>query len=200
MNLHIEQIPVGPLGANCYILENTDTGECLIVDPGGEAERIRNSIGPRKPKAVFLTHAHWDHIAAVDEICEGYGIPLYVHELDAPKLLSSEENLSTMFGCPIQVHTKPELLREGDEPEIAGITLRVLHTPGHSVGSVCYLLPDHLGILTGDTLFAHGYGRTDFPDGNYSQIIQSLRRLFKLTPEMTAYPGHDVAGKVGRNE
>lgn len=95
--------------------------------------------------------------------------------------------------------TRPHLLHGGETLSLAGMDLRVLHTPGHSAGSVCYLLPDGQGVLTGDTLFAHGYGRTDFADGSFHALKESLRALFHLSPRQAAYPGHEEAGTVGRD-
>ncbi|MCI6041145.1 MAG: MBL fold metallo-hydrolase, partial [Clostridiales bacterium] len=94
---------------------------------------------------------------------------------------------------------RPIALRGGETLSLAGMEIRVLHTPGHSAGSVCYLLPDGQGVLTGDTLFAHGYGRTDFADGSFHELKESLRALFHLTPRQVAYPGHEEAGTVGRD-
>ena len=195
----VERLMVGGMAVNCYIVENADTHACLIVDPGADAQRIMQRVGQRMPAAVLLTHGHFDHIGAVDEICLHYGIPLYMHEADAVKLGDPEANVSALFGASLVQHTKPVLLQGGDHVELAGLVLEVLHTPGHSAGSCCYLLPDGQGVLTGDTLFAHGYGRTDFPDGDFGQLRESLRLLFHLTPKMIAYPGHEALGFVGRD-
>ena len=148
---------------------------------------------------MLLTHAHWDHIGAVDAVCGYFGIPLYVHEADAPKLTDSVKNVARQFGYDVTVSTRPLMLRGGETLSLAGMDIRVLHTPGHSAGSVCYLLPGAQGVLTGDTLFAHGYGRTDFADGSFHELKESLRALFHLTPRQIAYPGHEEAGTVGRD-
>ena len=200
MQINIESLVVGEVAANCYIVENTATQECFVVDPGGEGERIIRQIGERKPVAVLLTHAHFDHIAAADAVCSHYQIPLYVHQGDAAQLADPMGNVSGLFGKPMQIKTEPSVVLQGGEKlQLAGMTVEVLHTPGHSAGSVCYLLPEEPCILTGDTLFANGYGRTDFADGSFAQLRQSLRMLFSLTPRMIAYPGHDVPGFAGRN-
>ena len=132
-------------------------------------------------------------------MCGHFGIPLYVHEADAPKLTDSVQNVARQFGYDVTVSTRPLLLRGGETLSLAGMELRVLHTPGHSAGSVCYLLPGAQGVLTGDTLFAHGYGRTDFADGSFHALKESLRALFHLSPRQAAYPGHEEAGTVGRD-
>ena len=195
--IYVECLPVGAFQENCYLVVNAETRECLIVDPGAEGERIIRAAQEYKPAAVLLTHAHWDHIGAVDAVCGHFGIPLYVHEADAPKLTDSTKNVARQFGCDVTVATRPHLLHGGETLFLADMELRVLHTPGHSAGSVCYLLPQGQGVLTGDTLFAHGYGRTDFADGSFHELKESLRALFHLSPRQVAYPGHEEAGTVG---
>lgn len=197
--VQIERLTVGEIDENCYLVVNPETGELLVIDPGAEAERIFAAIGERKPRAVLLTHGHFDHIGAVDAVCEKYGIPVYIHEADAPKLTDPEANTGCRFGHPVTVRTQPRLLHDDEELHLAGLGLKVLHTPGHSKGSVCYLLEGNQGILTGDTLFKGGYGRYDFADGSFHELKESLRTLFHLTPQMTAWPGHGEATVAGRN-
>ena len=195
----VERLVVGELAVNCYIVENTETHACFIVDPGAEANRIIRGVGDRKACAVLLTHGHYDHIGAVDELCAHYGIPVYIHEEDAAKLSDPTGNVSAVFGQPVVQHTVPQIIEQEGSLTLAGMELQILHTPGHSNGSICVMLPDGQGILTGDTVFAHGYGRTDLADGHFGRLVQSLRRLYRLTPKMTAYPGHDVFGELGRD-
>lgn len=198
-HIAVERIVVGPIGVNCYIVENTQTKECFIVDPGAQADRILARIGDRRPVAVLLTHGHFDHIGAVDALCSHFGIPVYVHEADAAKLADPQANASALFGMPLAQSTVPALLKGDETLSLAGMDIRVLHTPGHTGGGVCYLLPDGEGVLTGDTLFAHGYGRTDLPDGDFGVLYASLRMLMRLTPKRITYPGHDAFGLVGRD-
>lgn len=195
----VDCLVVGEIAVNCYIVENQETQECVIVDPGAEAERIIACVGQRKPAAVLLTHGHYDHIGAVDEICARYGIALYMHPLDAGKLTDPVGNVSRRFGSPLTQKTVPHPIEEGQMITLAGMDLEILHTPGHTAGGLCIRLPENQGVLTGDTLFAHGYGRTDLPDGDFGVLHQSLRRLFRLTPKMICYPGHDIPGVVGRD-
>lgn len=197
--VQMERLTVGDIDENCYLAVNAETGELLVIDPGAEAERIFAAIGRRKPRAVLLTHGHFDHIGAVDAVCEKYGVPVYIHEADAPKLTDTEANTGAKFGHPVTVRTQPRLLHDDEELHLAGIGLKVLHTPGHSKGSVCYLLEGNQGILTGDTLFQGGYGRYDFADGNFHELKESLRTLFHLTPQIPAWPGHGEATVAGRN-
>ena len=199
MQITVERLIVGELAVNCYIVGNTETNECFIVDPGAEAQQVIRRVGDRKACAVLLTHGHYDHIGAVDEICAHYGIPAYIHAQDAAKLSDPMGNVSAVFGQPVVQHTVPQTIEQEGCLTLAGIPLEILHTPGHSNGCICAILPQGQGILTGDTVFAHGYGRTDFADGDFSKLVQSLRRLYRLTPKMIVYPGHDVPGTVGRD-
>jgi hydroxyacylglutathione hydrolase len=199
MNIIVETIPVGgDYKTNCYLAENADTKELVIVDPGSEAGKIIGIVGGHTPVAVLITHGHFDHFSAADEICGRYAIPLYIHELDAPKLLDAQKNESITFGFHVTAGTKPIPLADGQTLTLAGMEIAVLHTPGHSKGGVCYLLPENLGIFCGDTLFFGGYGRYDFGDGNFSELKQSLRRLMNLHPKILAYPGHGPTTYAGK--
>jgi len=195
----VECLAVGAMAVNCYIVENTETRECFIVDPGDEASKIIARVGERSPVAVLLTHGHFDHIGAVDAVCAQYQIPLYMHAGDANKLTDANANVSGLFGFPLVQSTKPSFVEEGQALMLAGMEITVLHTPGHSAGGVCYLLPENQGIITGDTLFSDGYGRTDFSDGDFGVLMRSLKRLMRLSPRMITYPGHGAFGVVGRD-
>ena len=197
--IQVHCLPVGEMGVNCYLVEDVETHRCLIVDPGDEGARIIDWIGDRKPCAVLLTHGHFDHMGAVDAVCEAYQIPLYIHSGDLHKLKDAYANVAGIFGFDLTVQTPGIPLEDGDIIDCAGFPVKVLHTPGHSNGSVCYILPGDAGVLTGDTLFAHGYGRTDFPDGSFQKLKESFRKLFQLSPQRKAWPGHGVPGVVGRD-
>lgn len=197
--INVECLPVGEMQTNCYLVENTETKELIIADPGADAELIIQRVGGHRPVAVLLTHAHYDHIGAVDAVCSHFDVPLYVHGEDAAKLRDPEKNVGRVFGREVTVGTSPIKLHGGERLSLGGMEIMVLHTPGHSAGSCCFLLPDGQGVLTGDTLFAHGYGRTDFPDGSFHDLRESLRKLFWLSPKMPAYPGHEAAGLTGRD-
>lgn len=199
MRIDIETVPVGgEYPTNCYLVENTDTHELIIIDPGLEAERIIAAVGDRKPVAALVTHGHFDHIAAVDAVCGQFQIPVYIHELDAPKLTDAVKNESRTFNFNVTVDTQPVTVTDGQALTLAGIEITVLHTPGHSKGGVCYFLPDHQGVFCGDTLFYQGYGRHDFGDGNFSELKQSLRKLMNLHPKVAAYPGHGQPTFAGK--
>ncbi len=199
--LRIETVPVGDIQANCYLVENPDRGELFLVDPGAEAETIIRAVGSRRPVAALATHGHFDHVGAADEVCAHFGIPLYLHEKDVPKLTDPQINGSAHFGrSPLILKTPGIPLKDGQNLTLAGVEVTVMHTPGHSAGSCCFVLPRDQGVFTGDTLFDGGYGRTDFADGSFGELKRSLRRLLALTPKRTAYPGHGGITLTGRDE
>ncbi len=188
--MDIQTLTVGMIGTNCYILSNENARECAVIDPGDEAERIRRAAGGKRIAAILLTHGHFDHIGAVDALREE-GTRVLIHPLDAPMLGNAELNASRgLIGRDITVSAAAEPVREGDRLMLAGISFEVLHTPGHTPGGVCYLAGEHL--FTGDTLFEHGWGRTDLPGGSRSDIMQSLRRLLPLAKKYAIHPGHEA--------
>ncbi len=188
-NMQIRTLSVGALGTQCYILYPEGGAECIVIDPGAEAERIRRAAEGKRIAAILLTHGHFDHIGAVEGLKEE-GTRLLIHRLDAPMLSNPRLN-GGMLLLQVEV-TSPEptgFVREGDCLELAGLSLKVLHTPGHTPGGVCYLAEGHL--FTGDTMFHHGWGRTDLPGGSESEMMRSLRRLIPLSHEYTVHPGHE---------
>ena len=182
-------LSVGPLGTNCYVAAD-DRGNACVIDPGADAARIRRLLAEMSLslKAVLLTHGHFDHIgAAVDLASEA--VPLYCHADDAAALSDPRQNLSGMFGQPLTVDIAPVCVREGDTVAVGDLRFEVWHTPGHTVGSVCYAAD---GVLfSGDTLFCESIGRTDFPGGSPAAMARSLRRLLSLPEDRRVYPGHN---------
>ena len=199
MSIRVETLHVGEYSMNCYLVENTDTREVVLVDPGADGRRIIADVGSRKPVAVLLTHGHYDHIGAVDTVCSHYGIPVYIHSADVPKLTNPALSVGAEFGYDTRVSTAPTPITDNQVLTLGGMRITVLHTPGHSKGSVCYLLPDNAGLLCGDTLFDGGYGRYDFADGDFGELKNSLRRILYMHPRMVAYPGHGGATFAGRD-
>ena len=185
--LNITCRTVGPLGTCCYILHQEGREDCVVIDPGWDAASIRNACGGKRIAAILLTHGHFDHISAVGDLM-AEDTQLAVHFRDEGMLADPELNVSSLIRRRITCPAPTRLIREGDVLEYAGITLRVLHTPGHTPGSVCYEAGEHL--FTGDTLFEYGYGRTDFPGGDYAALMASLRRLEPLQQNHQIYPGH----------
>ena len=196
--MRIQNLVLGMVATNCYFLLNADTKEMILVDPADEAEAIEekvNAMGGR-PVAVLLTHGHYDHMLAADSVRRTYQIPVYVHELDEAVLEDASLNLSGFWSSSFTMKAD-RLLKDGDELRLAGFEIRVLHTPGHTVGSACYYFPEQKALMSGDTLFCHSYGRTDFPTSSMRDMQKSIRRLLQELPEDTAvYPGHEMSTTI----
>lgn len=184
----IDELTVGNLNTNCYILSMEDRKDCVIIDPGAEAPRIRRHVGDRAIAAILLTHGHFDHIAATGELMDP-GTELIIHFEDVPLLSDPDKNAGRgMVGGEITAPAPTRTVIDNEEFTAAGIRFKVLHTPGHTMGSVCYQTEKDL--FTGDTLFQHGWGRTDLYSGDQALMMQSLRRLIPIARTMPIHPGH----------
>ncbi len=198
----IKRLTVGPLQANCYVLADDD-GKAAIIDPGGDPDEISSVIRRENLTPVILinTHGHVDHIAANRALKDRYEVPLAIHQEDAASLTDPALNLSDLGLGRIDSPPCDRELRDGDEVIVGRLKLEVLATPGHSPGSICLLLsrPDEPDILfTGDTLFAGGVGRTDFPGGSMNQLMESIRnRLLSLPEDTIILPGHGPHSSIG---
>lgn len=195
--LSIERLEVGPLMTDCYILKSGE--EMVVIDPGGDGVRILNKVNELggKVKFVINTHGHIDHIAANGEVVEATGAEVLIHQLDARMLAMPEINLSMMMGMEINSPKPSRLLVEGDILVVGEERLNVLHTPGHTPGSICLLGEGY--AFTGDTLFLDSIGRVDLPGGSELQMQNSLVRLERLLKRETMlYPGHGPTGSFGR--
>ena len=185
--MNIKIITQGPISTNTYLVMNND--ECLIIDPELTAGSIINIISEFKltPKAILLTHGHFDHIGAVIKLREHYSIPVYASEVEIPLLLDSSLNLSQMVNGHYSIEVNKTI--EDDELlNLIGLDIRCILTPGHTSGSMCYLIEDCL--FSGDTLFEESYGRYDFPTGSLSDLRKSIKKLLQLDEKIKVYPGH----------
>ena len=183
----LKALTVGELSTSCYILWDDSSDGCVVIDPGYEPERIRAACEGRRIEAILLTHGHFDHIGGVKALAKD-GAEIVIHRMDAPMLGDAALNASWLVGDHVTAPAATKLVEEGSEITFAGVTFNVLHTPGHTPGCVCYQTGELL--FTGDTLFHFGYGRTDLPGGNMSQLAASLRRLQPLAQQYEIFPGH----------
>ena len=192
-NMILQKCVVGDVGTNCYLAMHRQTRELLIIDPGDRADLLIRQIRQMEgvPQAILLTHGHFDHILAAEELRSTFSIPAAAYETEKEMLADGKYNMSCEYGCPVEI--VPDLLLTQDqEITLASFRIRCIHTPGHTPGSCCYYLPEEEILFSGDTLFKGSVGRTDFPGGSFSQIQDSLHRLLETLPEDTVvYPGHE---------
>jgi glyoxylase-like metal-dependent hydrolase (beta-lactamase superfamily II) len=195
--MFIRTIVVGVMEANCYLVGDDCTKEIFVIDPGGDYRKIKKIIDRDglKPHAIINTHGHGDHIAANSE----FGLPIWIHRLDADFLQDPSKNLSATFGFFIKTKQASRLLEDGDVLDIGKSTLEVIHTPGHTAGSIS--LKGDAVIFTGDTLFCEGIGRTDFAYGSEKDIMHSIKeRLLTLPDDYLIYPGHGPSSTIGNEK
>jgi len=196
--LVVEQIVVGPVATNCYVVADREEGVGAVIDPGEEPTKIMDVVNRLSVQIAYIinTHGHIDHIGANGSIKELTGAPIMIHGADAGMLTSAVHNLSTLMGCEITSPDADRILGEGDTIMFGDVKLEVAHTPGHSPGSIC-LLGDGL-VFSGDTMFFDSIGRTDFPGSSYEDIMNSIREvLIPLNDDVTVYPGHGPWGRMG---
>ena len=198
--MKVKTITAGAVQTNSYVLYN-ENRECIVVDSGDGIREILSYIDENllRCDSVLLTHGHFDHITAVDALRQAMpGVPVCIHAADASMLTDGTRNASALFfGTEDTYAPADRLLQEGDSIRLGGETLTVLHTPGHSPGSVCYLDAAGGRLFTGDTLFAFGVGRCDLWGGDTTAMRQSLRRLGSLPRTLRIYPGHGESAVLG---
>lgn len=190
---------VGPVCTNCYLLVNHKTGELLVVDPGDQAQLIEKQIEKTgaKPVAILLTHGHFDHAGAAEALADKYQISIYAHEAERETLEDPGLNLCGMIG-EHKVYHADIFVKDEDVLNLAGFSIRVFFTPGHTIGGCCYYIADEKILFSGDTLFQESVGRTDFPRGSASDLIRAIReKLMPLPDDVTVYTGHDESTLIG---
>ena len=187
----VKKLEVGPIMANCYVLGCEKTKEAVVIDPGDDSDRILMTLADKGLTVKYLvnTHGHFDHVGANKKMKEVTGAPIMIHSEDEP-MLGQLDRAAAAFG--LSAENSPaadQLLNDGDEIIFGEITLKVIHTPGHSRGGICLYTKGYLFV--GDTLFAGSIGRTDLPGGDYNTLIANIKeKLFSLPDDTTVYTGH----------
>ncbi len=198
--LVVRQAVVGPFAENTWLVADSETGDAAVVDPGGETFRVLGLAHPGdfRVALVVATHGHVDHIVGAAEMCERTGAPFHIHAGDEPFVRALP---SQAAGLGFGVARPPELagfLVDGASLQVGKHAIQVIHSPGHSPGSVCLWLPADRVLFSGDTLFRGSVGRTDLPGGDSAALARSIReRLFPLGDDVRFYPGHGPAGTLG---
>lgn len=196
----VRALSLGNLQTNGYVVWDDD-GKAMIIDPANEAEKLLSLLAEERltVQAVVLTHAHFDHMMAAQEVCRETGAPLYVGAADEPALTDSVKNLTHMFcpGDPLNLKAD-RLLHEQDTVTAGKLSFTVWETPGHTPGSLCLVGED--SVFSGDTLFCGSVGRVDFPGGNTAAMLRSLERLSALPDNTVVYPGHGPSTTIGHEK
>ncbi|MDH7600072.1 MAG: MBL fold metallo-hydrolase [Sedimentisphaerales bacterium] len=200
--MKVECVTLGSFATNCYLLAPEKGRQVVIIDAGLDPDGLADQIKARQltPGALILTHGHIDHIGGVWGLRRLFPqVPVYIHSLDAPMLEDPDSNLAYLAGLDGLDVSADQLVRDGQEIVFDQIQLRVIHTPGHTPGSISLYCAEQGLVFTGDALFAGSIGRTDLPGGNYQQLIRSIKtRLLTLPRRTLVYPGHGPTTTIAR--
>jgi glyoxylase-like metal-dependent hydrolase (beta-lactamase superfamily II) len=200
VDMILKVLPVGPIMANCFVLGCEKTREAAVIDPGDEDERILMALADEKLtlKYIINTHGHFDHVAANKAMKDATGAKILIHEEDAP-MLSHLSSMAVSFGLSAEDSPPPDkMINEGDIIKFGEISLKVIHTPGHSRGGVSLFCEEEKLLFPGDTLFAGSIGRTDLPGGDYGTLIRNVReKLLPLGDNVRVFPGHGPETTIG---
>lgn len=192
--MKIKGFAIGEMQVNCYVLEDEETGEGAIVDPGRYAPEVEEEVKKlKKLKYILLTHGHFDHVWEVKFAKEKTGAEIVISKEDAGCLNDDPHNLCHHAGIEMNKCYADITVSDGDELFLGNEKIKVLHTPGHTQGSVCYLMENSRILISGDTLFCRTCGRTDFEGGSQADMLKSLKRLKELDGDYAVYPGHNRA-------
>jgi hydroxyacylglutathione hydrolase len=193
MSLDVQMITVGPVAENCFVLRHEGSGHGLIVDPGDDPDRILATVEEMgaKIEAILITHCHFDHIGAVSPVATVTGAPVYCSEMETPMLADIMAYVPFPGIGPYESYEADETVKGGETLELAGMTIDVIATPGHSPGHVTYSVRDEEAMFSGDVLFQGSVGRVDLPGGDGPTLMRSIRKLLDAhPPETGVYPGH----------
>ena len=193
----VEQLSLGPIGTNCYVVRAAlSAPEAVVVDPSGDATELRLELARlgTRCSAILVTHGHWDHLVGVADLAEGTGAP--VHMPEGERLLLEEPGVHAPMGSGHPAYTPDVLLTGGETVEAAGLSFEVLSVPGHSPAHLAYYVPG--ALFSGDVLFAGSVGRADLPGADWDTLLESIRSLVDtLPPETVVYPGHGPTTTLG---
>jgi len=195
----VEVFPSGPFETNAYVVTCSDTSCCAIIDPGVDSESAIShylSDSGLKLEKILLTHSHWDHIGNVAKLKAKYQVPVCIHALDTPNL---EQPGTDGLPCWLAIEgvSPDQLLEEGDLVAVGKLQFRVIHTPGHTPGGICFYCEEQQVLFSGDTLFQGAIGNLSFPTANPKLMWESLDKLAVLAPETRVFPGHGPATTIG---
>ncbi len=202
MSVEVRGLAVGPIAENCFIVRREDGDKALVVDPGEEPERILAEVEQTgaEVEAILITHCHFDHVGAVAPLARATGAPVYVPEIEVPVLADIMSFVLPGFG-PYESYEADRTVKGGEELELAGLTLDVIFTPGHSPGHVTYSLRGEDAIFSGDVLFQGSVGRVDLPGGDGPTLLRSIQGLLDShSPETAVYPGHMGVTSLGAEQ
>lgn len=193
----IQPLVVGTVQTNAYVISNENTKKAVVLDPGAESGRILSYLKSKdlELEAILLTHGHFDHIMGINGILENKRVPVYAYEIEQELLEDAGLNCSVMVGSKTIVHGAT-YLRDQATIEVAGYTVKLIATPGHTKGSCCFYFKENEVLFSGDTLFMESIGRTDLPTGNSTKIIESVKSLMNLPDDTIVYPGHGPATSI----
>jgi glyoxylase-like metal-dependent hydrolase (beta-lactamase superfamily II) len=199
--LDVRMFTVGPVQENCYVVRRQDAKSALIVDPGDEADKLLGAVerlGIETVEAILITHTHFDHVGAVAPVARATKAPVYCPELETDILANLNDYTWQGFG-PFESYEAEHTVAGGETLELAGLTIDVIFTPGHSPGHVTYALAEHEALFSGDVLFQGSVGRVDLPGGDWPTLLASIDTLVSThPPETTVYPGHMGVTTLGR--